>query len=275
MQEDIMTIQCPKGHRYNTSWSLFQGGSRCPICQGLVVTIEYVRDTLENEGYDLISKKYDGTNKPLFVGCPRGHEYQTCWNYFQQGHRCPYCAGKYKTLNDIQEYMSNEGYRLLSNVYSYHQHLDVQCPKSHRYRVLWSNYQQGYRCPMCCESKGEKLVAQILSSLGVKFVRQYRLGRGRGVPRLDFYISSLSLGIEYDGQQHYEPVRFGGMTTKQAIENFKAQQRRDKKKEGICKEKGIRLIRLKYTEEMKHIRATLRNTTQKCSNVYENRDKTG
>jgi hypothetical protein len=60
---------------------------------------------------------------------------------------------------------------------------------------------------------------------------------------LDVYIPSLSLAIEYQGQQHYEPVDFFG-----GKESFIATQERDKRKKRKCKENNILLVLWKYDQ---------------------------
>ena len=64
-----------------------------------------------------------------------------------------------------------------------------------------------------------------------------------GLQSLDVFIPSLSIGIEYQGRQHYEPVEiFGGE------ENYKATVQRDEKKRRLCEENGVKLIYWKYDE---------------------------
>ena len=56
---------------------------------------------------------------------------------------------------------------------------------------------------------------------------------------LDFFCAELSLAIEYDGRQHFEPIKnWGG---EDALEEI---QRRDKEKNLGCKNIGIRLVRV-------------------------------
>jgi very-short-patch-repair endonuclease len=63
---------------------------------------------------------------------------------------------------------------------------------------------------------------------------------------LDFYIKELNLAFEYDGEQHYDKKLceevFGS--------DFNELQKRDRKKEVLCRNKGIRLIRIKYDEPL-------------------------
>ncbi len=68
----------------------------------------------------------------------------------------------------------------------------------------------------------------------------------------DFYIPSQNLIIEYNGEQHYRPVRFGQIrfgqkhncTQKQADENFIKQQARDELLKNYCKENNINLLEI-------------------------------
>lgn len=76
----------------------------------------------------------------------------------------------------------------------------------------------------------------------------YRIEREYSPPwlnkmRIDIYIHTLNIGIEYQGQQHYKPVDiFGGE------ESFIKGQERDKLKKQLCKENGLKLIYFKYNE---------------------------
>ena len=62
---------------------------------------------------------------------------------------------------------------------------------------------------------------------------------------LDIFIPSISVGIEYQGRQHYEPIGyFGGES------HFEHQQENDRKKRKLCKDKGITLIEWPYKEKI-------------------------
>jgi hypothetical protein len=66
-----------------------------------------------------------------------------------------------------------------------------------------------------------------------------------GGQELDIFIEDLNLGIEYQGQQHFEPIEFFG-----GIENFEKLVERDKRKEKLCKEYKIPLLYFDYKEEL-------------------------
>lgn len=90
--------------------------------------------------------------------------------------------------------------------------------------------------------KSEAQLFSLISGLYSDAIYQYRT-EWLGMQSLDVYIPSLSVGIEYQGIQHYKPIEhFGGQ------EHFEQQQSNDKKKKALCKKHGVKLIAWPYTE---------------------------
>lgn len=54
--------------------------------------------------------------------------------------------------------------------------------------------------------------------------------------------------IEYDGEQHYKPMRYHNDYNKN-IEDFKNRQRRDAIKNDYCKDNHINLLRIPFYEK--------------------------
>lgn len=87
-----------------------------------------------------------------------------------------------------------------------------------------------------------ELVCQILPN--EKLFRHYR-PEFLGFLELDVFIPRLKLGIEYQGLQHFKPVKhWGGKNGLLRV------QKRDKKKKKLCYENGIKLIYFYYNEEL-------------------------
>jgi len=106
----------------------------------------------------------------------------------------------------------------------------------------------GSGCPSCNESNGEKIIAQILTERGIEFKRQKRWSKCKDKNPLpfDFYIPSLNLAIEYDGEQHFIPkLCWSGK------EEFEKIKRRDVIKNQFCSDEKIKLLRINYTENVK------------------------
>jgi len=143
---------CPNNHKHNISWAMWQHGQRCAHCAGLVkLSIEVIKNGFEKEKYKLLSKEYINAHTHLDIICPNGHKYSTQWNNWQQGKRCPYCAGKIKkTIKFIKFQFEKEGYTLISKFYKNAQEkLNYICPKGHKHAITWGMWSQKNRCPSC------------------------------------------------------------------------------------------------------------------------------
>lgn len=62
----------------------------------------------------------------------------------------------------------------------------------------------------------------------------------------DFYLPQNNIIIEYDGQHHYFPVNFNGITDEEALENHKMTKKHDKQKDNYCLKHNIKIIRIPY-----------------------------
>lgn len=82
--------------------------------------------------------------------------------------------------------------------------------------------------------------------------------------RFDFYLPQYNLFIEYDGQQHYEPMRFYGSNKEKNEEELRKVQERDKIKNKYCEENHINLLRIPYWET-KNIETIINNHLQRLN----------
>lgn len=245
-----LEIQCPKGHRYKVTFANFQTGNRCPYCAGRKVSYQMVKEYVGQYEGTLLTAEYKGHQEPLEVECENGHRWTTTWRNLNQCNKlgCRQCVIENVTLSfeNVKENIETKGCKLLSTEYkNAHTKLLIECDKGHRYSVTWNKFKDGCRCPECSESNGERMVSEILSELNVDFVKEEGLGKFS----LDFYIPSLSLAIEYDGEHHFRPVCFGGMSKEKAEEEFKKTQQRDEEKNSLCEKRGIRLVRIAHTKK--------------------------
>lgn len=113
--------------------------------------------------------------------------------------------------------------------------------------------EKGHGCPVCNNSIGEKCVIQYLKKHKIKFLPQYSFDNCRYKEKLyfDFYLPNYNACIEYDGIQHFEPVDFAGKGEEWAKEQFKYTILRDNIKNNYCKNNGMQLCRIKYTQDIK------------------------
>ena len=263
-----LDMTCPEGHEVQISFDCFKRmGVRCKICSSKKsakkrsATIDEVRAIIESEeGYTLLSTEYIPSKK-IKIRHNCGHEYEVTLNNFKRGERCPHCRHeefkeKCKKKRISREYVEKEvekeGYFVISfgNFEKSRDKLKLKCPKGHEYETTWNTFQRGKRCPYCNNSKGEKRISEYLISNSINYISQYKFENCRNNKPLpfDFYLPDYNICIEYDGEQHFHPVDFGGKGIKKAEEEYLGFKKRDKIKTQYCENNNIKLIRIPYWE---------------------------
>lgn len=107
-------------------------------------------------------------------------------------------------------------------------------------------------CPKCrcAVSRSETLLVDILNNNNIKYVCQKRFKDckdKRALP-FDFYLTDWNVLIEYQGEQHYRPIRRGNMSEAQAKASLQITQEHDSIKYEYCKKNNIPLICVPYWE---------------------------
>lgn len=116
-----------------------------------------------------------------------------------------------------------------------------------------SNILFGYGCPQCNESSGERQIRQWLESNNIKYIYQMPFIDCHDILPLpfDFYLPNYNIAIEYQGEQHYRPVKYFG-----GEEKFELQQKHDDIKKKYCANNNIKLLEIPYWE---NVEETLNN----------------
>lgn len=178
-------------------------------------------------------------------------------SYTEEGTKCPWCEANFALLNDemidyrIEQTWGNEYTRVAPTTHN----------SKHKRRFKVRHNQCGFiwevdcyhflkertGCPRCRASKGERKVREYLQKYNFIFEEQKIIPcGGHRVLRFDFYLekSNKKYAIEYNGIQHYQPVKWFG--SEQA---FLKQQQCDKDKAEYCKNNDIILIKIPYNDE--------------------------
>lgn len=136
-----------------------------------------------------------------------------------------------------------------------------------KWKAIIHNRTKGRGCPRCRQSHGEKSIEELLLKQRLRKDRDFFTQKrfpgmvNKTSLRLDFYIPCCNTAVEYQGEGHYFPIRWGGISEEQAKENLKSVRRRDQIKRRYCKKHGIRLIEIRYDED---IEAKLRKELADC-----------
>ena len=254
-----LDIVCENGHHIHMSYKRLKRGDRCPECYNLRrgsfsrLSFEFVKEYINNLGYELLSESYKNNASLLDIKCDKGHKFRMSYNHFQSGQRCPTCSCKRRTdknkipFKEVKEYIENEGYDLLSDKYiNSYEYLMLKCPNGHIFKSTYNNFRHsGSRCSICKQSNGENRIEHYLNLNNIEFEFQYRFNDCKFYKALpfDFYLPKYNCCIEYDGIQHFEIIEFFG-----GLDKFIDTKIRDTIKNEYCKKNNIKLIRISYLE---------------------------
>ncbi|HFD2052073.1 TPA: hypothetical protein ACF2DE_002804 [Clostridium perfringens] len=149
-----------------------------------------------------------------------------------------------KSRQDTYDYCEEKRYKVLSSYISSEDKMliDFNCGHDAHW-IVPASLKQGHGCPICNESRGERVIRLYLESNNIEFKQEYRFVDCRHKRELpfDFYIPQYNLCIEFDGIQHYKTSNFfGGEIV------FKNTKIRDRIKNKYCKENRINLLRIPY-----------------------------
>ena len=191
---------------------------------------------------------FPNSNKKVWWICKEGHEWEARIQHrVKKKSDCPYCIGReaIKGVNDLVTVKPE-----LATEWDYEKNGDLKpdmvmqrsgksalwiCPKGHSYKSKIAHRSTGVGCPICFEARRTSFAEQAFYYY-IKQVFPDAENRSRSVldgrKELDIYIPSIKLAIEYDGVYWH----------KDSIEKEIA-------KYNICREKGIKLLRIKESIE--------------------------
>ena len=146
------------------------------------------------------------------------------------------------------------------------------CKNKHSWAAaIKDRIRKGSDCPICSESKGEKLIQEFFERAGLSEIckGQYAIPDCKYINTLrhDFGIVTpdgvLLFTIEFNGEQHYRPVDFSGHGKKYAEQQFKTNKLRDKAKREYLKEHGIPQYVFTYKQSEEEILQALNDLVRK------------
>ena len=231
---------------------------------------EFLQDVKNKYGdqYEILGT-YDGNKKKIEIlhkECNTTFSMSPNEFLRKRGHGCPVCGhkmGGVKIRKSPEEYRkefyecADGEYELLSDYVSSYEKVKVKhlkCNSEYMIRPLKFT-SSGRRCMFCSNrtSKSERAICNKLDEIGIEYVHQKRFDdlRSKNDRQLsyDFYIPSLNMLLEYNGEQHYMPIRFDGMTEDKAKAKFLQQIEKDKQKEDYAKSNNYNFVVIKYDVE--------------------------
>ncbi len=200
-------------------------------------------------------KPVNTKDKSIIVCKIHGNFNQSYQKHYNLKQGCPKCAKNSKLLlNEIIE-KSNS---IHNNKYDYSKFKVnknsekgiIICPIHLDFLQNYNMHHSGVGCPKCKKSKGENTILNYLNKNNIIFEPQKKFYDCKNIYPLpfDFYLPDLNLCVEYNGKQHYIPIKyFGGDIA------YKKRQINDQIKIKYCIDNNIKLIIIRYDENIEEV----------------------
>lgn len=249
--------KCQNGHIWKATPCSINRGRGCPLCFGRIPkTTDFIVSKLGNRPIKFLSDKVGSIVKNYKWECEKcGYIWtSTILSVIGKGSGCPRCRGYHQTIQDMHDLAAKRGFTFCSDSY---QGMCVnhlwKCNNGHLWKATPSKIKHGTGCPLCRRFLNEEKCRYIFEQLTGKLFPTDNSALGCRL-QLDGYCQELNLAFEYQGRQHYELVAWN-----KDIKVLKGQQKRDRKKKKLCKEKGIPLIEITFRtpDAEKHIKSEL------------------
>ena len=250
---DYIDVHCKEHGKFSIRFEHLKDYG-CPKCAKIsfiernkqsFINISKIR---HDDKYDYSKVEYKTNKYPVEIVCLKHGSFKQRPDNHISGAGCTYC--NYKLSKDDFLKKANDTHK---NFYNYDKSdfiktrdmITITCPKHGDFIQRSSSHLLGSGCPTCQESKGEKIIADYLSSLKINFKREKKFLDFSKYMEFDFYLPDYNTCIEYDGIQHFEPVKyFGGISRLDKI------KKSDLIKNKYCNDFKINLVRISYKDNI-------------------------
>lgn len=270
-------IICPTHGEFKQTPIRHLRGGGCFECLKDKLSIgrdEFIKRAKEkhNDKYDYSKVYYKNSKTRVRIICSKhGEFYQVSYAHLM-GSGCPKCTNNHpmnqsdfikkaeRVHGDRYDY-SNAKYR------RHNEKVIIICNIHGNFKQDPSNHICGKGCPHCT-LKSEGKVKELL----VKYFKDWNITSNKKIwdryknydhrRFCDFYMekNGVKVIVEYDGRQHFMPVRFGGRSLKKAEKAFKHTQLKDSLDSQFCKANNVLLHRIRYDEDKEESIKELRNS---------------
>lgn len=209
---------------------------------------------VHNNKYDYSKVHYVKSNQKVCIICPEHGEFWQTPTDHKSGRGCPKCGqnSRVSKTRISQEEFESRANKKWNNRYTYgtyssmNKYVEVICPIHGSFYVTPNNHLKDCGCPKCSRSSGEIIISEFLDSHQVEYISEYQISIDKsinpsGIAKIDFYLPKQNTFIEYNGIQHYIPVKYFGGEIK-----LEQQVQRDNYVRKYCKDQNIKLIEIPY-----------------------------
>jgi len=240
--------QCSVGHTFTMAYDHVNRPQWCPICAGRQITIKNAQEIAAAKGGECLSTEYINNRTQLIWRCSQKHTWAADFSSIQQGRWCPFCAGRHRTIETMQNWAKEKGGKCISEKYNgMNSRLEWECELGHRWMQRPSNILRNHWCPICSTGVSERICREVLERI---FNNTFPPSRPKWLVnpktnkllQLDGYCHELKIAFEYQGSQHYnldtQYIRKqSALNERQELDTIKLEK---------CGERGIHLLVIPY-----------------------------
>lgn len=214
----------------------------------------YKVNKIYNNFYDYSEMgDYKNTYTKIKIICPKhGIFYKRPMDHLK-GKCCRKCTTK-KDVYNTNDFIIKSN-KIHNNFYNYslsiyintNTKVKIICPVHGVFEQKPFLHLLGKGCSYCNRSKGEMKIKLLLDRYKIKYETEKTFDncKNKNKLRFDFYLIDYNILIEFDGYHHFNDIKgFGGKN------KLLYTQKMDNIKNEYCLNNNIRLIRIKYNEDI-------------------------
>jgi hypothetical protein len=254
-------IICPSCGVFEQSPDSHMRGFGCSKCN-IQTKDTFINKALKkhNNRYSYDDVYFINNTTKVNIICEEHGTFQQTPQHHLRGSGCMKCFRNNK-LSNTDKFIEKSNIRH-NNLYSYtlvkyknnKEKVSIICEKHGVFEQEPNHHLNGCGCPFCNISKGELEIESYLIENNIDYISQKTFDGcfSKSLLRFDFYLPSKNTCIEYNGLQHYKVVEYFG-----GIDSFIEGQKRDIIKEQYCSDNKIKLIIIKYSDNIRENLMTL------------------
>ena len=253
-------IECPKHgifHQQPNNHLQGKGCYDCYIEKSRLQQTDFINRLIEkygNDKFDFSETIYVNMRTETTIKCKKhGTNITKIAKYIIGGVRCEECYLENRRNNFLE--IST---KVHENCYDYSEmnyinnstDIRIICKKHGPFYQSPDNHTMGKGCWKCNISKSETFIEKYLNNKNIIFISQKRFDDCKYNKKLpfDFYLPEYNMCIEYNGEQHYKSVDFWG-----GEKDYEKRILRDKIKKQYCIKNNIKLLVIKYCDNIEEI----------------------
>ena len=213
-------IICPDHGIFEQIAFTHLSGTNCPSCSitHRLNKEDFINNSIKKHGnrydYSLVCDTLNNKQKVKIICKKHGIFKQSYNNHVDKGNNCAKCMDiniRIGTRGFIKKSMEIHGNRYDYSLVKYKNNktkVKIICPDHGIFeQPPQSHINLKCGCRRCKISKGERKIMNLLDNMEIYYIHLYILDK----LEWDFYLPDYNTCIEYDGAQHYMPIKFFGV----------------------------------------------------------------